>query len=216
MSKTGKSSFQFEACIYIFYIIFNKWHRAKILGGMPTSLMQRQQEINNDNSCKTVKSRLTFISAFSIMVTVTLMKTAVAKNLSQSIIICVEHQNFSKSIRQACQCPIFGGMPGHPLASITGRHCFGLYRFYIERFKIQFRTVPQKVSNNLLINQNSIFKVPTICLCNRIPQADQQTAADERERADITVKSHSNRVAEGQTAYFSVLGVTRYKSNALL
>ena len=30
------------------------------------------------------------------MVTVTLMKTAVAKNLSQSIIICVEHQNFTK------------------------------------------------------------------------------------------------------------------------
>jgi len=34
------------------------------------------------------------------MVTVTLMKTAVTKNLSQSIIICVEQQNFSKSIRQ--------------------------------------------------------------------------------------------------------------------
>src|SRR6218665_3087014 len=53
------------------------------------------------------------------LVTVTLMKTAVAKNLSQSIIICVEHQNFTKSIRQPCQYPIFGGMPGHPLASIT-------------------------------------------------------------------------------------------------
>src|SRR6218665_3745894 len=34
---------------------------------------------------KTVKSRLTFRSAFSIIVTVTLKKTAVAKNLSQSI-----------------------------------------------------------------------------------------------------------------------------------
>ena len=65
-----------------------------------------QQEINNDNSHKTVKSRLTFISAFSLMVTVTLMKTAVAKNLSQSIIICVEHQNFSKNIRQPCQYPL--------------------------------------------------------------------------------------------------------------
>ena len=51
------------------------------------------------------------------------MKTAVAKNLRQSIIICVEHQNFSKRIRQPCQHPIFGGMPGHPLASITRRHC---------------------------------------------------------------------------------------------
>jgi len=30
------------------------------------------------------------------------MKTAVAKNLSQTIIICVEYQNFSKSIRQPC------------------------------------------------------------------------------------------------------------------
>ena len=49
-----------------------------------------QQEINNDNSHKTVKSRLTFTSAFSIMVTVTLMKTALAKNLSHLIIICVE------------------------------------------------------------------------------------------------------------------------------
>jgi len=48
-----------------------------------------QQEISNDNSHNTVKSRHTFISAFSIMVTVTLMTTAVAKNLSQSIIICV-------------------------------------------------------------------------------------------------------------------------------
>src|SRR6218665_2516274 len=55
-----------------------------------------------------MKSRLTFISAFSLMVTVTLMKTAVAKNLSQSIIICVEHQNFSKGIRQSCQYPILG------------------------------------------------------------------------------------------------------------
>ena len=73
-----------------------------------------QQEINNDNSHKTVKSRLIFISAFSIMVTVTLMKTAVAKNLSQSIIICVEHQNSSKSIWQPCQYPIFGGCPGIP------------------------------------------------------------------------------------------------------
>ena len=44
------------------------------------------------------------------MVTVTLVKTAVAKNLSQSIIrpICVEHQNLSKSIRQPCQYPILG------------------------------------------------------------------------------------------------------------
>ena len=58
------------------------------------------------------------------MVTVTLMKTAVAKNLSQSIIICVEHQNFSKSIRQPCQYPILGGMPGHPLASIKRHHWF--------------------------------------------------------------------------------------------
>ena len=48
------------------------------------------------------------------MVTVTLMKTTVAKNLSQSIIICVEHQHFSKSIRQPCQYPIFGGCPGIP------------------------------------------------------------------------------------------------------
>src|SRR6218665_1378558 len=71
--------------------------------------MNIQQEINNDNSHKTAKSRLTFISAFSIMVTVTLMKTEVAKNLSQSIIICVEHQHFSKSIRLPCQYPIFGG-----------------------------------------------------------------------------------------------------------
>src|SRR6218665_2595091 len=55
-----------------------------------------------------------FISAFSIMVTVTLMKTAVAKNLSQSIIICVEHQNFSKSIRQSCQYCILGRCPGIP------------------------------------------------------------------------------------------------------
>ena len=30
------------------------------------------------------------------MVTVALMKTAVAKNLSQSIIICIEHQIFTK------------------------------------------------------------------------------------------------------------------------
>ena len=48
------------------------------------------------------------------MVTVTLMKIAVAKNLSQSIIICDEHQYFSKSIRQSCQYPIFGGCPGIP------------------------------------------------------------------------------------------------------
>jgi len=94
---------------------------------MPTPLMRRHwiystRKINNDNSHKTVKSRLTLISAFSIMVTVTLIKTAVAKNLSQSIIIFVEHQNFSKCIRQPCQYPTFGGMPGHPLASITRRH----------------------------------------------------------------------------------------------
>src|SRR6218665_2755705 len=76
--------------------------------------MNIQQEINNDNSLKTVKSRLTFLSAFSLMVTVTLTKTAVAKNLSQSIIICVEHQNFSKSIRRPCQYPILGGFPGIP------------------------------------------------------------------------------------------------------
>jgi hypothetical protein len=31
---------------------------------------------------------------------------AVAKSLSQSIIICVEHQNFSKSIPQLCQYPL--------------------------------------------------------------------------------------------------------------
>ena len=48
------------------------------------------------------------------MVTVTLMKTAVAKNLSQSIIICVGHQHFSKSIRQPCQYPILGECPGIP------------------------------------------------------------------------------------------------------
>ena len=103
--------------VYIFFILFSTGGIAqKFFGGMPTSLMQRKQEINNDNSHKTVKSRLTFISAFRIMVTVTLMKTAVAKNLSQSIIICVEHQNFSKSIRQPC-CPIFWGCPGFHYAA---------------------------------------------------------------------------------------------------
>ena len=48
------------------------------------------------------------------MVAVTLMKTAVAKNLSQSIIICVEHQNFSKSIQQPYQYPIFGDARASP------------------------------------------------------------------------------------------------------
>src|SRR6218665_1101393 len=78
---------------------------------MPTPLIDAteyiQQEINNDNSHNTVKSRLTFISAFSIMVTVTLMKTAVAKNLSQSIIICVE-------LECGTTKPYFWGCPGMP------------------------------------------------------------------------------------------------------
>ena len=107
--------------------------RNNIFGGCPLHWCDAteyiQQEINNDNSQKTEKSRLTFISAFSVMVTVTLMKTAVAKNLSQSIIICVKHQKFSKSIRQPCQYPIFGGMPGHPPASITRRHRVSIKEF---------------------------------------------------------------------------------------
>ena len=70
------------------------------------------------------------------MVSVTLMKTAVAKNLSQSIIIYVEHQNFSKSIRQPCQYIIFWGMPGHPLASITRRHWLQNIRFLKGSLKI--------------------------------------------------------------------------------
>ena len=95
-----------------------QWRRATIFGGCPfhwcDATESIQQEINNDNSHKTVKSRLTFISACNTMATVTLMKTAVAKNLSQSIIICIEHQHLSKSIRQPCQYSILGGCPGIP------------------------------------------------------------------------------------------------------
>ena len=92
--------------------------RNNFLGGCPLHWCDAteyiQQEINNDNSHKTVMSRLTFISAFSIMVTVTLMKTAVAKNLSQSIIICVEHQNFPKVFDNPVNILFFGGCPGIP------------------------------------------------------------------------------------------------------
>lgn len=50
------------------------------------------------------------------------------------------------------------------------------------RFEVQFRTVLLKVSNHLLINQNSISKVPLICFCNRLPQTAQTADSNRRQK----------------------------------
>ena len=58
-----------------------------------------------------MKSRLTFISAFSIMVAVTLMKTAVAKNQSQSTL---NIKTFPKVFDNPVNILFLGGCPGIP------------------------------------------------------------------------------------------------------
>src|SRR6218665_2483317 len=59
------------------------------------------------------------------------------KNLSQSIIICVEHQNFSKSIRQPCQNAIFGDAR----ASSGFLYATPLQMYRLD--KIQYNTIPE-------------------------------------------------------------------------
>src|SRR6218665_583050 len=106
-----------------------------------------QQKINNENSHKTVKSRLTFISAFSIIVTVILMKTAVAKNLSQSIRSALNIKTFPKVFDNPVNIPFLEGCPGIPwlpLRDATGcilLFAFSYFIFFLVTFFFFFVTV---------------------------------------------------------------------------